>query len=340
MERTMTAMQGGTPDRHPVFAVMGSYASRLTNIPIKDLYQKSECWVHAQQAVINQLGIDLLLGFFEHSMIAEIFGGTVAFFDHQAPNLKKPGYHEIDAFLRSPIPDPLKDGRYPMALENVRQLRSIYGDTVPIVVALPGFTALPVMVFGLEKWLETLLFEYKLACDILDKLMPFWKKLLKAVFANGIHFAVLTEGLCTSNIVTRDLYEEKMHRFVQHSYRESPGPLIFHHTGGSITHIMELIPSLSNLGGVSISSEDSISQAREKLGHGIPILGNLDNLIFPRNPPVMVKAATKLVCMEGHDNPPFILCNSGGDIHIESSIECIRAFIDTGKGFHMKPTAS
>lgn len=333
MERVMAAMSSKEPDMNPVFAVLGVYGGKLLDIPLATLYQDSEAWVAGQKAVVDTFGIDIVLGFFDHSRVAEAFGGTVVFFENQAPNMKKPGFEDVEHFLDTPLPDSRASGRLGLSLECLKKCREHFGDTVPVAAVVPGLTAIPVLIFGMELWMETILFESEKAAQVLEKLKPFWKDWLAAIFENGAHFTITTEGMAEKSITTRDLYLNELHPFTEFAYECSPGPLIFHHTGGCINHIMDLIARLPNLGAVAIGSKDSIEEARQLLGPGTTLIGNMDNLAFPNSQIGLMKERTNKLCATAHANKPFILCTSGADLHVESSVDVIQCYIKTGKSY-------
>lgn len=333
MERVMATMSGAEVDKNPVFAVLGAYGGILADIPLPRLYQDADSWVTGQSNVVEALNTDIVLGFFDHSRVTQAFGGKVAYFVDQAPNMRQPGFQDVQTFLKSPLPDARTASGLALSLECLRKLSQLYNNTMPIAGVIPGFTSLPILIFGMELWMESILFDYENACKVMEKLKDFWKDWLGSIFESGAHFVVLTEGIAEKSVTTRELYESRLHRYTKFAYACSPGPLIFHHNGGCINHLLDLVAELPNLGAVSIGSKDSIKEARELLGQGTTLIGNFDNFIFPQSGIDEVYQRTIALCGDGHKNKPFILCNSGGDLHVDSSIEGLRMFIDTGRSF-------
>lgn len=327
----MNTLQGQPVDRPPVLAVLGAYGGRLTGVPLPELYTDANKYVAGQQAVIDAFGIDMALTPFDFSAIAEAFGGTVAFFDHQPPNMKRPGIPTIAEALTVPMPDPQATGRLPLILDATRKLSALYKGNVPIFACLPGPAALPALMLGMETWVDTVLFNEAAARKILKRSGEFWVAWANALLDAGADALVVAEGMAPASITTRKLFEEKCLPHIRNCFAGVNGPLVFHHNGGKISHIMDLLPTLPNLAGVSISSKDSLPEARAALGPETPLLGNVDSLVFPMSTPDEIRKRASVCLNNSAQYSPFILCTSSGDIPIETPPETIQAFAGTAK---------
>lgn len=332
-ERVMNTLQGKPVDRPPVLAILGFYGARLTGTSLKELYKDADLYVASQQAVIDTFGIDMVLAPFELSALAEAFRGEEAFFGNQAPNMNRPPAATVREALALPNPDPDTSARLPLILDATRKLAAIYKGTVPLFSTLPGPTSLPALIMGMEAWMETLLFDEPAAQHLLKQCGNFWVAWANAQFDAGADVLVVTEGMAAKTIATRELFEEKCLPHIRACFSEVQGPIIFHHTGGPINHMIDLVPGLPNVLGIAVSSQDDLYEAREKVGPGIPLFGNIDNLSFRSVTAEEIRSMATDCLKAGAEIGPVLLCNSGADLPIDTPPENIHALCDAARAF-------
>lgn len=332
-ERVMNTLQGKPVDRVPVFAVLGAYGGKLSGTDLRTLYSDSGAYVAAQRAVQEAFGLDLVLAPFDHSAIAEAFGGEVSWFADQAPNLKRPSASSAAAALALPMPDPLRTARLPFIVEATGQLSAIYRERVPVFAAVPGPVALPALMLGLEAWLEILLFDEAAAQGLLELTGDFFVTWANTLLEAGATALIVTEGMAAAEISQRSLFAERMLPHLRAVFARVCGPMVFHHTGGRINPILDLLPGLPGLAGVVVSSKDDLSEARQRLGPAPLLLGNLDNLRFPTASVAEIRERS-LVCLRAAAPAgPFILANSGADVPLSTPPENLRAMITASETY-------
>jgi uroporphyrinogen decarboxylase len=324
LERVMATIKGEPVDRPPVMAVLAAYGGTLTGVPLPILYQDADAYIAGQMAVFEGLGFDAVIGSFDYSAIAEAFGGTPVFFTHQAPNMKRPAARTLEDALALPLPDPQRTGRLPLALDCVRGLAGRLNSEAPVIGVLPGPAALPVLLLGMETWMEGILFSRENADALLERTGIFWVQWARALLEAGATFVVATEGMAPREVTTRDLFESLLPH-IRSCFEQVEGPIVFHHTGGSIGHVLDLLRDLPQLAGVTIGSKDCIEGAREALGPGLPILGNLDNLTLASGNASEVRALTESLLDLAAAKGPMLICNSGADIPTSTPRENLEA---------------
>jgi uroporphyrinogen decarboxylase len=326
-ERVMNTLQGKPVDRVPVFAVLGAYGGELTRTNLRALYSEVNAYVAGQRAAQETFGLDLVLAPFDYSAIAEAFGGEVAWFTDQPPNLKRPAAASAAAALALPLPDPHLTARLPFIVESARQLNAIYRERVPVFAAVPGPMALPALILGLETWLETLLFDEAAATRLLEQTGKFFVTWANTLLEAGVTALIVTEGMAAAEIAPRRLFAERMLPHLRTVFARVRGPMVFHHTGGRINPILDLLPGLPGLAGVVVSSKDNLAEARQHLGPGLLLLGNLDNLGFPTATAGEIRERSLACLRAAVPAGPFILANSGGDIPLSTPPENLHAML-------------
>ena len=332
-ERVMNTLQGKPVDRVPVFAVLGAYGGKLTGVDLRALYSNVEAYSAGQRTVQETFGFDLVLAPFDYSAIVEAFGGDVAWFADQAPNLKRPSVSSAAAALALPLPDPRHTARLPFIVESTVKLSAIYQERVPVFAAVPGPIALPALILGLEAWLEILLFDEAAAQRLLEFTGDFFVTWANTLLEAGATGLIVTEGMAAAEISQRRLFAERMLPHLRAMFTPVRGPMVFHHTGGRINPILDLLPGLPGLAGVVVSSKDDLAEARQRLGPEPLLLGNLDNLLFPTASAEEIRERSMACLRAAAPTGPFILANSGADIPMSTPPENLRAMIAASEAY-------
>jgi len=339
-ERVMNTLQGLPTDRVPVFAVLGAYGGKLTQTDLKTLYSDAEAYVSGQQAVRDLLGFDMILATFDYSAIAEAFGGEVAWFDNQAPNMKRPAASEPAAVAALKLPDPRRTARLPVILAATRQLASMYRGSVPVFAAVPGPGALPALVLGLETWMETVLFDEDNARRILERTGRFFLDWTNALCDAGATGLVVTESVASVEISTRDLFEKVFLPHLYGLFGQINAPLVFHHGGGRIRHVLDLLPGLPGLAGVVVGSRDDLGAARSALGDELTLIGNLDNLSLPAVSAAEIRGRSLACLKTAAPAGRYILLHSAADVPLGTPLENIQAMLRAAGEYAAKETGA
>ncbi|MCM0083808.1 uroporphyrinogen decarboxylase family protein [Geomonas sp. Red32] len=324
-QRVMGTLTGQPVDRVPVFAVLGAYGAKLSGASLNRIFTDPASYAESQTAVQTTFGLDLVMTPFIYTFISESFGGETAWSEHQVPNMKRPGIGSPAKLLSTPMPAPEDVPRLSFILEATRQLAKSYREKVPVIGVLPGPCIMPSLMMGIGPWMETVLFEETLARKVLDHTNPFFVSLANALLAQGADCLVITEAMATVEIAPRALFEERFLPVVAQTFSQIRGPKVFHHTGGRINHVIDLLPGLDGLAGVAIGSRDDLGEARRLVGGETNLIGNLDNLGFASSSATEIYEMSRRCLLEGAPHGHYILSNSGADIPLSASPDTVHA---------------
>lgn len=323
----MNTLQGRPADRVPVLAVLGAYGGRLTGTDLRTLYTDPAAYVAGQRALQETFGFDLVLAPFDFSAIATAFGGETAWFDDQAPNMKRPAVRNAAEALALPLPEPERTGRLPFILESTRLLAAEYREQVPVFAAVPGPAILPGLVMGLEAWMETVLFDEPAARRVLKHTGAFWAAWANALLAAGAAGLVVTEGMAPAEVMPCELFVERLLPHLRTTFAQVRGPLVFHHNGGRLGPILDTLPGLPGVIGVAVGSKDDLVEARRRLGPGLALLGNLEDLSFSTSTADEIRQRS-LACLEvAAPAGRYLLAHGGADIPMTTPPENLRAML-------------
>jgi len=334
--RVMNTLSGQPVDRLPVFAVLGAYGAKLTGIDLRTLFSDASAYVAGQQALQKEFGFDLVMTAFDYSVIAEAFGGEVAWSNDQVPNMKRPAVRKASDALLLPLPDLLNSGRLPVILEANRQLARLYKEQVPIISVLPGPCILPSLLIGIDQWMEAVLFDKDLAQRLLDFTAPFLVSWANALLAAGADCLVITEGMATAAIAPRNMFAEQFLPHLQSVCSRINGPKVISSTGGNMNHVLDLLPGLDGLAGVIAGSKDDLTEARQLLGPDLTLIGNLDNLTMPAVSSAEIYEMSMKQLRTAAPSGHYILANAGADMPQATPADNLRAMLAAGSSYSVE----
>ena len=110
--------------------------------------------MHAQLALHDKVGQDVIAIGADNYYIAEGFGCQTSRGNDEVPALLKPPCATLDGVFELEVPDPLSDGRMPVMLEALRLARKAVGDEVALRSPGTGPFALASYFIGSEQWLH------------------------------------------------------------------------------------------------------------------------------------------------------------------------------------------
>lgn len=333
-ERIMNTLQQKEVDRIPVLAVLGAYSSLLIHQPIQKIYQNPDLYVKAQKAIIDTFAIDAVFAPFDYSIFAEAFNGKIKYFENQVPNITHFALNKAEDYTQLTFPDFEHSMRLPFFFESVKLLQQTFNDQVPIFSVLPGPLSFPILLMGLDEWMNTLLFNQNLAFNILSFLKEFYLSICSRLTQFGSTALIITEAFLSSEIAHRQLTDQFFPVIIDY-FKDINSNLVMHSTGARYQHNLDLILQIPHLLGIALSSKDSIPETRKIVGNQLLIIGNLDNISFPLlTEKELYHKAFKSI-EENYAQGPFILSNSGADLALDTPQQNIHALIRAASDFHL-----
>jgi len=324
-ERMEAVLSGNIPDRPPVSMGLSLYGAGLTHCPLLKYYSDPGAYASGQDQVRRIFQPDILFAPFAMPLYAQAFGGTLRFYENQPPNMKMPALLLPKDFHSLPLPDPDTNPSLVYIRRAIRAMRSRHGGEVAIAGVGMDPVSLPIMLMGLDNWLETFLFEKQLAQDILGWIEPFFREWVNILFEEGASFVALPMAFTTPAIVPRQLVAERCLPLLKQAFEGIKGPLVLHSTGAPFARFLDLFAQLPNVRGGELNCRDSFKDAREIVGRDLVLMGNLEGPNCNRWTVEETRKKCRTILQDRKDDPFFILGTSGPDIPMETPPEIIHA---------------
>ncbi|MBT3201365.1 MAG: uroporphyrinogen decarboxylase [Phycisphaerales bacterium] len=324
-ERVM-AMVAGEPTDRPVFsATLSLYGAALTGCPLQRYYTDPNAYSAGQDAIAQAFASDIIFTPFSVPIEGEVYGSRVAFFEDQPPNIVRPAISSSKEIASLQTPDVESHPRLMYIRDTLRMLVSAHRSQRAIAgIALSPMDS-PLMIMGIEGWMETVLFDPQGVRSMLDVTGPFFVRWVNSLLSDGADFIVLPVGMLSPSVVTRQIAEDVTRPALAEALAEVNGPVVLHHTGGSCMRHLDLFAGLPNVIGVVIDSRDDPGEAREILGPDMVLFAGPSGPDMPEYTAEQITADCAERLVERHGDPRFVLATTAADVPLATRAENIHA---------------
>jgi uroporphyrinogen decarboxylase len=332
-ERKMATLAGKPLDRRAVAPVLGLYGARLTGCPLDQYYTDPAAYARGQSAVREAFRPDVLCAPLAFAAIGAAFGGELVFLDTEAPNLRRPAVPSVEEWDLVVPPDPDIHPRLLYFRDAIRLMAAEHKNQVPIAMVIPIPADIPGVVMGLETWLETVLFDPAGARRVMDKVIPFYVRLVNGFFAAGATFVVMPCGFASPAIVTRDIVTTFTRPILAQVLAQLHGPVVLHNVGAPLLAHLDLLTGLPAVVAFIVDQRDDLARARRVVGPDIVLFGGLDCSNVGRMTAAEVKDRCQAILENRHRDARFVLGTSGPDIVWNTPPENIHAMRKAAESF-------
>jgi uroporphyrinogen decarboxylase len=333
MERVLCALRGEPADRRAFTLALSLYGSRLTECPTREYYSDPVRYLEGQRAVVRLVAPDIVFAPFALPFEALAYGGEEIWLDKFPPNVRKPPFREHD-HVRPLGDDLLRSPGVAYLAESTRLLAGEFGPDRPVCAVVTAPVDLPAMLLGIETWLEVLLFDHERAARLMDLATEHFLRLTGAFFDAGAAFVAIPVMFANLRLVTPALLEKTILPELARAFGQAKGPLVYHHGGNRILDHLELCSDLPGVAGFLFDPRDDLARARETLGPGRLMLGNVNGPGLARLQPGDAYASIAAILANRAGDRNFVLASAHADIPFDTDPDTLlavrRAVVDAG----------
>ena len=322
MERVLATLKGNQIDRRAICLTLSLYGARLTECDLTEYYNDPRAYVRGQAAVREAIQPDILFGPFSLALEGEVFGSQAQYFDRHAPNLANPAISPED-IDRLQAPDLDTHPRVIYFREAIELLAKEHGQDLPIAAVALNPVDLPIMILGVDGWLQTLLFDEVGRKKILDLTIPYFIQRINALFYAGAAFVIMPSAFVNPSIITSDIAKTFTIPAMREALSQVEGPLLLHSGGAPMAPFLHLFKELPNVVGYVINGQEDLVQARSQIGPSPALLGNIEgSTLFERTPDDIFDECQQIL-KNRREDPHFIVGSTGPDISFDTPLENI-----------------
>lgn len=320
------ATVGGEPvDRRPFTAMLSLYGAELIGCPLVQYYTDPSAYARGQTAVLETFGPDVLFSPFSCPAEGQAFGSEAAFFDNQPPNLLRPAISSAEDIPSLKMPDVDGDWRLAYVRRALEEMAAAHGGEVAIAAVALSPVDLPLMIMGMDGWLNTVLFDADAARRMLDLTVPFFVQWANTLLAGGADFVAMPAAFLNPSVVTPQIAREFSVPILREAFAEVRGPLVVHHVGSPFLASLDTCTDLPNVAGFALDHRDDLSAAREILGPDVALLSGPSGPDIGAGSAKDVEARCTQFLNDRRGDPRFILATCGPDIPLGTPAENIHA---------------
>ena len=275
LERFLTVLEFGKPDRIPVCPFVMAFAAKFAGIPYSKYCTDYKQLVKAQLACIEHFGYDIVTPDTDPYREAEACGAVVEYVQDDLPLQKKAAIADKKDFLKIKMPDFNSNRRLADKIYGVQALKEATNGEVPVL----GWVEAPFQSASILRGLNEFMLDIYEDTQFIAELMEFAFELsVKYALAQvdaGAHIIGIGDAVAT--MVSKKTYEEYAFPYTRNLVAEikKAGAKVKYHICGDSTHLLPLIKEL-NADLVNVDTKVDLVKAREVLGRTTAIKGNID----------------------------------------------------------------
>ncbi len=313
MERVLTTMEHGEPDRTPFFLLATMHGARELGVTIEKYFSRAENVVEGQLRLRAKYRHDCLYPFFYAPLEVEAWGGEVIFSEDGPPNSGRPFIRDPENIERMSPPEIAGTACLGKVLRAISMLKERVGNEVPIIgVAMSPFS-LPVMQMGLDRYIE-LMYERP---ELFDRLMSvnqeFCVDWANAQLAAGATVICYFDPVSSSTIIPRDMYMKTGFEIASRTIARIDGPTATHMASGRCLPIVDDI-ARTGTAALVVSALEDLGRMKSACGKKLTLMGNLNGVEMRRWTPGRVETNVKDAIAKAGPGGGFILSDNHGEI--------------------------
>ena len=335
LERVLATVAGKPHDRPAFMLNSGLTGARLTGVPLAQYFTDASAYADGQCAVMETFSPDLILSPFLFTALGEAFGSTAVIRGNNAPNIARPAAASIEEAIKLSWPDLDSHPRLLFLRGCVQELAKRLKGEVALVGVLASSVDLPVLIMGVEPWLDALLFDPWNAQALLERCAEFITGLANAMLKDGATIIGLSANFNSPTVVTEPVIQSLTRPSLEASFRNIQGPLVVHHGGCRLAPHLGSYLGLPNVVGWVVDARDSLAEARDALGPDSVLLGNLEGPALATKPPEFILAECQRILADRAGDPHFILATSQADIPYNTPLDHIAAIREALSGYRV-----
>lgn len=321
LERISAVLSGKETDRSPFTVLCSLYGSRFTGASLEEHFSNPKLYVDGQSAVLETFTPDILFSPFFMAAFGKAFGSELKPLKSQAPNLKRPAVTNPKEVSNLKVPDIDSNASLVYLRESLNLLHKRHGHEVAVAAIALSPVDLPVMIMGMDAWMETVLFDHDGLRRVLDITLPFCVSFINALFMDGASCVIFPAPFLTTNVVSRDL-TESLYSYYTEFFAQITGMVIVHHGAGKILANMDLLlQSPDNVKGF-VLFQDEYEKFQKKIPDKILFSGP-EAISLLTKPDQQIRRTCSDLLNVKQNNSNFILTTTGPDIQPETPIDKI-----------------
>jgi len=334
-ERIVATIKDEETDKRAFTATLSHYGSKYCGATNQEYYQNPEIYSKGQIVISEIFEPDVLFGPFALALIGKAFGAELKFYPDRPPMFRKPLIQSVDDLLKFPYPDINSDPDLMYLRNCIKLLATHFHKTVPVAAVSLNPVDLPIMIFGMEKWLEIFLFEKEGFKKTMEYIVPFFVEFTNALIADGAACVIMPTVFANSNSVTRQQTVDIVNPVLKSAFSMINGALVVHHGGVPFLSYFDTYKDFpENVIGFAMDWTDNYSTARNIIGKDRVILFGIEGPSLYTKQKEQVKEKCLDILKTTKADKKHILFTCSSDVLCQTPEENIHAMREAVNEFY------
>ena len=337
LERCLTVIRGGLPDRVPVCLHNFLMAAKEAGIPLEKYLTEPAAAARTHLHAVEEYDYDCITIDLDTTMLAEAMGAKRDGVPGEPGHLAAPAISSLDEAGELKPADPARDGRIPVLVEAVRILEREVGDRIAIRAnADQGAFVLAALLRGMQDFMVDLAAEpdHPGINRLLEVAYQTHLATHRALIAAGAHFTSLGESASGPDVISPAMFARFARPYQERLVRELAADGIFTviHICGNTTAILDQLAQYPFCG-FELDYKTDARRAKATAGANHVLFGNVDpSGVIARGTVAQVREVTRQLIELWKPGGKFIL-NAGCAIPATTPAENLRTFIATAREY-------
>jgi uroporphyrinogen decarboxylase len=340
-QRVLRAIRRQPTDCVAVAPYMYDIAARITDLPMIDFCRRGDAMAEAQLRLHELLGQDVIAVGSDNYYIAEGLGCETRQNAEELPTLARPAANSLSEIGQLGVPDPTSDGRMPVMLAAIRQVRSAVGDEIAVRSPGTGPFALASYLIGTENWLYEVALaeagmsdanEAGLHCALqlaTNSLIAFGRACIDA----GADILHCGDSLASCNVISPQTYERFAFPYQQQvfqAWHEHGAEVCLLHICGDSTKVLDLYAT-TGADVIEIDHAVDLSVAKQAVGRRAALMGNVHTVTeLLQGDVAAVRDSAQRCIRQAGPGGGFVL-GSGCIVPRDTPLENLQAMVDVAR---------
>lgn len=310
LQITLAAATGSPAPRIPIYCNLLDQGARELGMRQPEYYARGEHVAEGQLRLRARYGYDNVWSLFYVGREAELLGcQEILYAEDGSPNVADLVIKSLDDIERLEVPEDIT--AHPAWAETgkcLSILRAEVGETHPICAYLTASTTLPVMLMGMEKWLELLMLgPFDLRDELLRKCSDFFQKEVAAYRAAGANVLVYSTPFGSTSFVGMKRFREFSLPWMKRDLAPGGVAGIVYYCGmAPFNNVIEPVMEELGIGAYYISPMADLADAKALIGQRALTCGVIDDIKLIHWTPAETRAEVQRLCEIGKPGGHFL----------------------------------
>lgn len=310
IQRLVAAINGDTSDRIPIFCNLIDQGARTIGMSLKEYYTRGEYVAEGQIKMREKYGYDNVWSLFYVGKEVELLGQTkVLYSDYGPPNLAEYPIKSYEDIEKLEVPDNLMDHpEFQETLNCLKLLKKEVGGKYPICSYLTASMSLPVLLMGIEKWMELLLNGPESVRDeLLTKCSQFYQKELEAHRSAGADCLLYSNPFGSTDMVSMKLFDNLVMPWMENDLLEAGTDGVIYYCGSSpFNNVIDKVIKRLGITNFYLSPLSDVAEGKEIIGNRGLTCGVINDIKMIDWSPEQVRQEVKNIIEAGMKNSRFL----------------------------------